>query len=125
MRLPEDDEGYLRHKGFDWELLPVGEEGCLVLKDYAVSASMYDRATTDVLIRIPAQYNNAALDMFYCDPPLKLQSGAYPDRADHFETHIGRNWQRFSRHFPTPWRAGVDSLPTLLTFVQRELHRQG
>jgi hypothetical protein len=121
MRLPEEDEDYLRQKGFDWELIPVEEEGCLVLKGYSVSATVYDRSATDVMIRIPAQYNNAALDMFYCDPPLKLKNGGYPNRADHFENHVGRKWQRFSRHFPTPWRPGVDGLPTLLTFVQREL----
>jgi hypothetical protein len=122
MRLPEEDEGYLGQKGYQWELVPVGEEGCLILRNFAVSEDLYDRATTDVMVRIPAQYNNAALDMFYCDPPLKLRSGAYPQAAEHFEEHVGRHWQRFSRHFPTPWRAGVDGLPTLLTFVQRELH---
>lgn len=125
MRLPEDDEEYLRQKEFNWELIPVGEEGCLILKDYPTSDALYDRPATDVMIRIPAQYNNAALDMFYCNPPLKLKTGAYPQAADHFEDHIGRKWQRFSRHFPTPWRAGVDGLPTLLTFVQRELHPRG
>ena len=124
MQLPEEDEEYLRQKGYAWELIPVGSEGFLVLKNVAVSADVYDRSTTDVMIRIPAQYNNAALDMFYCEPPLKLKSGGYPDRADHFEDHIARHWQRFSRHFPVPWRPGVDGLPTLLTFVQRELSRK-
>lgn len=122
MQLPEEDEEYLRQKGFDWELIPVGDEGCLILRNYPVSNALYDRPTTHVMIRIPAQYNNAALDMFYCEPHLKLSGGAYPQAADHFEDHIGRKWQRFSRHFPTPWRAGVDGVPTLLTFVQRELH---
>jgi hypothetical protein len=121
MQLPEEDEEYLRQKGYDWQLVPVGNEGCLVLKGYPVSADTYDRSSTDVMIRIPAQYNNAALDMFYCDPPLKLKSGGYPQAADHFENHIDRRWQRFSRHFPSPWRAGVDGIATLLTFVHREL----
>lgn len=122
MNLPEDDEDYLREKEFVWELLPNGDGACLVVKNYPVNGDQFDRSATDLMIRIPAQYNNAALDMFYADPPLRLKSGAYPPAAEHFETHSGRNWQRFSRHFNTPWRAGVDGLPTMLTFVHRELH---
>lgn len=124
MQLLEEDEEYLRQKGFTWELVPAEKQAYLVIKGYPVAAEIYDRSSTDVMIRIPALYNNAALDMFYCEPPLKLKSGGYPDRADHFEDHIGRRWQRFSRHFPTPWRAGVDGLATLLTFVHRELQRK-
>lgn len=124
MLLPEEDEDYLRQKGFTWELVPAGNEGCLVIRGYPVSPETYDQSWTDVMIRIPAQYNNAALDMFYCEPPLKLKAGGYPEAADHFETHIGRHWQRFSRHFPNPWRAGVDGIATLLTFVHRELQRK-
>lgn len=123
MRLPDDDEEYLRTKGFEWELVPNGDGACLVLKRYGVSEALYDRANTDLMVRIPAQYNNAALDMFYCDPPLKLRNGSYPQAADQFEEHAGRRWQRFSRHFQTPWRAGIDGLPTLLTFAHRELTR--
>ena len=124
MQLPESDEEYLKQKAYVWELIPVGQEACLVIKGYPVSSEIYDRAVTDVMIRIPAQYNNAALDMFYADPPLKLKNGSYPNRADYFENHAGRQWQRFSRHFPSPWRPGVDGLPTLLTFVHRELQQK-
>lgn len=124
MRLPEDDEEYLRTKGYTWELVSEGDGACLILKGYPVSPELYDRASTDLMIRIPAQYNNAALDMFYCDPPLKLRNGSYPAAAETVEDHVNRRWQRFSRHFPTPWRAGVDGLPTLLTFAHRELSRR-
>ena len=68
MRLPEDDEEYLRTKGYTWELVPEGDGACLILQGYPVSPELYDRAITDLMVRIPAQYNNAALDMFYCDP---------------------------------------------------------
>jgi len=61
MQLPEDDEAYLRTKGYAWDLVPTGDGGCLILKGYAVSAALFDRASTDLMVRIPAQYNNAAL----------------------------------------------------------------
>ncbi len=122
MQLPESDEDYLRAKGYQYELVAVGDEGLLVIKDYPVSGDIYNCASTNLMIRIPAQYNNAALDMFYCEPELRLKANnTYPEAAGHFEEHAGRRWQRFSRHFPTPWRPGVDGLPTLLTFVYREL----
>jgi len=67
----------------------------------------------------------AQLDMWYLDPPLRLKgSSVYPDRADTFEAHGGRNWQRFSRHLPSgAWRAGVDGLPMFFNFIIEELRR--
>lgn len=122
MQLPEDDEAYLNGKGYRWELIPAGEEAFLVLHSFPVSAELYDHSAVDLMIRIPAQYPNAKLDMFYVDPALRLKSGGYPDRADHFEDHAHRHWQRFSRHIPdAQWRVGIDGIPTLLTFACREL----
>ena len=123
MQLPEVDETYLRDKGHKWQLFPDGKGACLVLSDFAVAADLYDRDKTDLMIRIPAQYNIAGLDMFYVSPELKLSAtGSYPDRASHFETHIERRWQRFSRHLTTtPWRPGVDGLRMFMALIQKEL----
>ena len=122
MELPEDDEQYLKEKQYHFDVQPDGDGGLLILRDYAVDGERYDPAMTHLMVRIPAQYPNANLDMFYADPPLKLKDGKYPERADHFEDHGGRRWQRFSRHLPG-WRAGIDGLPTLLTFAHRELRK--
>lgn len=121
MDLPEDDEEFLKRKGFNWELIPGGEGGCLVVKDYSVSPEVFDRDKTDLMIRIPAGYNTAKLDMFYADPPLHLRGGSFPQAADHFEEHAQRKWQRFSRHLPKPWRAGLDGLPMFFALIQQEL----
>lgn len=120
MELPEEDERYLKEKGFAYELLPDGGGGLLLLNDYALDGDRYEPPATTLMVRIPAQYPNAKLDMFYADPPIKLKNGKYPNRADRFEDHGGRKWQRFSRHLPG-WRVGTDGLPTLLTFAHREL----
>ena len=123
MNLPEDDEAFLRGKGFDWSLIPDGDGGVLVIKNYAVGAGKYDRAGTDLMIRIPAQYNMAKLDMWYVDPPLRVTgTNQFPNQAATFETHGGRSWQRFSRHLPDgTWRAGIDGLPMFFTFINAEL----
>lgn len=78
MRLPDDDERYLTEKGFDWALLSDNAGACLVLRNYPIDAAKYEVTRTDVMVRIPAQYPMANLDMFYADPPVKLRGGAYP-----------------------------------------------
>ncbi|MEX1245272.1 MAG: E2/UBC family protein [Thermoanaerobaculia bacterium] len=126
MQLPEDDERYLADKGCVWELCPDGEGACLIVRDYEVSSDIYDRDRTNLMVRIPPQYNLAGLDMFYVDPPLRVRAtGAFPPAADQTEPHCGVQWQRFSRHLPLPWRPGIDGLPTLFSHVSRELQRTG
>lgn len=122
MQLLEEDEEYLNQKGLDWDLVADSAGGCLILKNHPVSEESFDRSVTDLMVRIPAQYPMAALDMFYADPPLLLRAGGYPVAAEYFEQHAGRNWQRFSRHLSTPWRAGVDRLPMFLALMRKELH---
>lgn len=119
--LPEVDEHYLVEKGHKWEVVKGSDCLYLILRGVPVASSKYSRSTTDVMIRIPFGYPMAALDMFYVDPPLQMASGGYPQRADHFEEHCGRRWQRFSRHLPTAWRPGVDGLRGFLALVFAEL----
>lgn len=120
-RLPEADEQYLAAKGISYELLPGASEVFFVAKNLAVSATKYDRAQTDLMLRIPNGYPNAGLDMFWVDPPLQLQTGGYPVSADRFEDYAGRRWQRFSRHLATAWRPGVDGMGSFLALVLAEL----
>ena len=75
MDLPEEDETFLDRKQFSWELLPDGGGGCLVVRNYPVSPDIFDRDKTDLMVRIPAGYNTAGLDMYYVDPPLRLRGG--------------------------------------------------
>jgi len=121
MQLPEDDERYLNEKGYIWSLVADGAGACLLLSEYRLDAARYTPATTTIMVRLPAQYPMANLDMFYADPPVRLTSGGYPDRADQFETHAGQQWQRFSRHLETPWRPGVDGIESFLAIIAREL----
>jgi len=122
MNLPKDDEDYLAEKGFQWELLSSVGDGCLVIKDYPTSKELYDQEKVDLMIRIPGQYNMAGLDMFYACPPLKLlASHDFPIAANNFENHVGRQWQRFSRHLAEPWKSGIDGLPMFMAIIQKEL----
>ena len=70
-----------------------------------------------LLIKIPPQYPQAKLDMFWLWPHLRLKgSQSYPDRATHFEQHLDRRVQRFSRHLQQ-WRPNVDGLAGYLSLI--------
>lgn len=121
MTLPEEDVDYLSQKGYKWQLQSEGSEWWLTIEAFPIG-ERYSSRSVDMLIRIPPQYNQAPLDMWFVSPEIKLGStGAHPPAASHFEDHFGRRWQRFSRHFPTPWRPGIDGLSTLITFAHQEL----
>lgn len=122
--LPEVDTDYLKLKGFTWSL---PQPGYLLFKGVDVSTDKYDKPRVDLLIRIPGGYPTAALDMFYVSPELKLRSGGVPTASEVREDHIGRNWQRFSRHMNSGlclWRPGRDSLKTFLALILAELQGQ-
>lgn len=122
MPLLEEDEEFLNSKGYSWELLPNEKAGqCLVVHGFAVNADLYDRTTIELMVCIPATYNNAALDNFYVDPHLRLKSGEYPNAAAHMESHADKTWQRFSRHFHGRWRAGIDTLRSIWPHITGEL----
>jgi len=119
--LLEDDEKFLRAKRWDWELVPDAAAGhCLIVKNYPVDSSKYDRAQVDLMVCIPAGYNDAKLDNFYVDPHLRLKNGADPEAASQMEPHAGKTWQRFSRHF-NHWRPGIDSIRSIFPHIAKEL----
>jgi Prokaryotic E2 family E len=122
--LAEADTQYLLSKGLDFEVTVESGMTCVVVKDYALPEG-YDRSSTDLLIRLPAGFPDAQPDMFWCDPAIRLSSnGGMPQAADAFEIHLGRTWQRFSRHLPGgAWRPGTDDLGSWLSMVGGELAR--
>ena len=125
MQLLEEDELFLKEKAYSYRFVTDGEGdgevGCLIITAFAVAAGKYDQGAVELLICIPKGYNDAKLDNYYVDPPVRLStSGQYPPNADVFEDHAGKKWQRFSRHLPQ-WRPGIDTLKNFLPLVCREL----
>ena len=76
----------------------------------------------DIAIEVPVSYPGAQLDMFYCHPPLALQSGAGIPQTQHLETITGLSFQRWSRH--RQWDAARDTLATHLALVDESLRRE-
>lgn len=99
MNLPEEDITYLQSKGIDFEIIDRPNGLDIILKDYNIS----DNFTTDkvdVLVKVPAGYPMAQLDMFWVHPEVYVKStGLKPPQADVMENIDNLNWQRFSRHY--------------------------
>lgn len=127
MELPARDVKFLSERGFEWELLPDPQgAACLLVKGFNVAAGGFTPAATNLMIRIPPQYPMTPLDMWYCDPPVRIAaSGQFAHASEVMESHIGRSWQRFSRHLNGGWRPGIDCLRSYFTLVQRELQGTG
>lgn len=124
MELLEEDELYLQSKSIDYQFVADGDNGCLILPGFRLAEGKYDHSQVDLMIFMTKGYNDAKLDNFYVAPAIRLKgTNQYPDRADHFEDHASRRWQRFSRHLDH-WRAGVDTLQNFLPLVYRELQNR-
>jgi hypothetical protein len=127
MLIPERDAAFLKERGYDWEVVadPAGG-ACVIVRGFSVEGGGFTPAITELMVRIPPQYPITALDMWYCDPPIRVAAtGRYAQASEVTESHLGRKWQRFSRHLNGGWRPRIDSLKSYFTLIQRELQGVG
>lgn len=110
----------LQGLGYNVELAQDGVQVCVVLKDYPLPASVWNRKTTDIMIIVHPAYPNSKLDMFYTSTGLRLSDGRVPKAGDVEEPHGGRTWQRFSWHVAA-WNPAHDSILTYLDVIDHRL----
>jgi hypothetical protein len=121
--LPDRDVAHLVDKRLNYDLIEDGGMLCVLLPDYPLPEGYEPRATT-LLLRLPPGYPDAAPDMYWCDPPVRLAAGGVLPAADSFESYLGRSWQRFSRHLQSgAWRAGSDGLASYLSLIRADMER--
>jgi len=121
--LPVLDQSFLCDRGIPHDLRAEGGMICVVLPKWPLPPG-YDRPDADLLIRIPTGYPDLPPDMWWFDPPARLANGSNPPAADSTEQHLGRNWQRWSRHFQAgQWKSGVDGLESYVALIREELLR--
>lgn len=119
--LPPADRAHLAARAIHYEVAVEGGQSAIILRGYPLPAGKYDHARADILILLPAGYPDALVDMFYCDPWLKLAgTNRYPTAADVPQSFAGRNWQRWSRH-NNAWRPGIDGVHTVIGRIDRAL----
>lgn len=117
-RLVEEVKG-LSDAGRAAELVDSEGMACVVLRAYPLPRG-YNKAASDLLLLLPLSYPNGKPDMFWVESDILLAGGGVPRSADSVETHLGRQWRRFSWHLTT-WNPATDDLRTYLEFVNSRL----
>ena len=123
MTVPEADAAYLADRGI--QHLVVTESGAtsIVFPNWNLPSG-FDPSSADLLVRLQAGYPDVPPDMWWFDPAIRLADGRAIAATDVKEVHVGRTWQRWSRHLqPQQWRSGSDGLESYLALIRRELDR--
>jgi Prokaryotic E2 family E len=123
MSLPQNDLAHLAERAVDYSITTEANMTCVVLRGYVLPAG-YDRSQSDLLLRLSPGYPDVPPDMWWFDPQVRLADGRTVKATEGVEYHLGRSWQRWSRHFNAgQWRSGVDCLESFLALIRRELER--
>lgn len=121
--ISDADKAWLQARGFEFEVILEGGMTNLIIRSYQLPVG-YSHGAVDLLVRLPAGFPDAAPDMFWVDPRITLASGAEAPASNVYESHVGRQWQRFSRHLAGgAWRPGIDSLESWILTIRHLLER--
>ena len=126
MPLDVADQQWLTDQGFEFEVVDESGWTNLIFKDYVLPPG-FDRERSDLLVRLPPGFPDAPPDMFWVDPPIRLsRNQAFAQASEAIESHVGRSWQRFSRHLQAgAWRPGIDSLESWIKAIRLLLAKDG
>ena len=94
---------------------------CVVIPNFPLPPGL-NRQTADLLLRLAPGYPDIPPDMWWFDPAVCRADGVEIPATQARENHVGRQWQRWSRHFAQgQWNSGLDSVESYLALVRREL----
>jgi len=120
--LPQLDAEYLKRFAGHSTVAEAGMT-CVVIPNFPIPAGM-SCASSDLLIRLASGYPDIAPDMWWFQPAVRRVDGLEIPATQHSESHLGRQWQRWSRHFAQgQWKSGIDSLESYLALVRVELEK--
>ncbi len=107
----------LKARGMELELIELGPQYYVRVRGIEAPSPPWDRGAYEILIAIPAAYDDAGLDGFYLALPYEFNSGAHPRVNGAEVADDGRNWKLVSWHYPEnrPWWRGLDDLETHVT----------
>ena len=118
--LPSSDNEYLVR--FQGHTVSV-DSGmiCVLIPNFPLPCGL-NHAAANLLLRLAPGYPDIPPDMWWFDPALCRADGQPITATQVTEVHLGRTWQRWSRHFiQGQWRPGLDSLESYIALVKREL----
>lgn len=116
------DAAFLDRMGYDWDTINDGRRW-IVVRNYTLPAG-YHVASCALAVEMPASYPTSEIDMFYCDPPLRLVSGSEPDRTEARQGIDGVEYQRWSRHREAGTWSADDCVATHFGLVELAISRE-
>lgn len=123
--LLDKDNDYLQAQTAEWETVIDAGRRWLLIHHYQLPSG-YNNVQVTVAIEIPTSYPEAAIDMFYVYPALKLISGTSIPKTQNTQVIGGLTYQRWSRHLngATRWNPLKDSVATFLAVVEESILRE-
>ena len=119
--LPDADAEYLHDRAQGYVLANEGGMICVVIPQFELPRG-FETDHADLLLRISPGYPDVPPDMWWFDPPISRCDRQAIPATDVYERHLGRTWQRWSRHLnPGQWRSGTDSIESYIALVRRQL----
>ena len=119
--LPRRCRKYLADKGFDFTEPSDNGTAAVVISPWLLPPGKFDHDQVALLLLLPNGYPDAAPDMFYVHPWIRIRgSSDWPNAASVSLQFLGTNWQRWSRHW-SDWRPGIDGIQTWLLKVRHAL----
>ena len=95
----------------------------VVLSGFPLPAG-YAPQVVDLLVKLPPLFPEAAPDMFWVRPAVKLRNGQLP-RSTTNENLLGNTWQRFSWHLlGDAWKPGTSTFRDFLRCIRGRLLRE-
>lgn len=123
MSLPQADIACLAERGIQYTVSSEANMTCVLFPGYLLPKG-YNLAAADLLLRLQPGFPDVPPDMWWFFPAIRRADGGVIQATEVMERHLGRDWQRWSRHFNGgQWRSGVDSLESFLALIRRELER--
>jgi len=121
--LPESDIAYLTERAIVHTISIEANMTCVVLPNWSLPTG-YGVNKTDLLLRLSPGYPDVPPDCWWFNPAVRLDSGVVIPATEVDEHHLGKSWQRWSRHFNEgQWRSGVDGLESFIALIRAELVR--
>jgi hypothetical protein len=123
MSLPQADIECLSERGIEYSVAAEANMTCIVFPGYKLPTG-YAPEAADLLLRLQPGFPDVAPDMWWFNPAVRLADGRAIQATEVVERHLGKDWQRWSRHFNAgQWRSGIDSLESFLALIRKELER--
>ena len=103
------------------EIVERGNRVYVLMKKVRLPVCVYRLTESDALFITDYQYPLSALDMFWTEVDVVRTDGSVPQSADSTESHLDRQWRRFSWHRNGIWNPARNGLLDHFAFMEARL----